>query len=157
MVKEILVTLGILVTLSGCAYTFERQMNAQNIHLEKTNQPHRLYKTKSTDKADYYTMEWAGTKGKSIALNSDLLYSDIFKTLKLNCGFDETDLLETRIVSYKLPIFYEVWVFNDSLSKREDKTSGMSIIMNQLLNGGGVDINIIGHCHSEPTQFIFGK
>ena len=157
MIKEILVTLGILLTLSGCANSFERQINMQNITLEQKQQPDRLYKTKSTDKADFYTMEWAGTKGESIALVSEQLYADILNVFKSHCGFSETDLLETRIVSYKLPTFYEVWVFKDALSERKDKTSAMSVIMTQLPNGGGVDMNFIGQCHSKPLQFVVVK
>ena len=157
MIKENLVALGILLTLSGCANSFENQINTQNIALEQKQQPDRLYKTKSTDKADFYTMEWAGTKGKSMAVGSELLYSDILKAFKVHCGFDETDLIETRIVSYKPPTSYEVWVFKDSLSQREDKTSAMSIIMTQLPNGGGVDMNFIGQCHSKPFQLVIGK
>jgi len=157
MIKEILLTLGILLTLSGCANSFERQINMQNITLEQKQQPDRLYKTKSTDKADFYTMEWAGTKGESMAFGSGLLYSDILKAFKVHCGFDEADLYETRIVSYKPPTSYEVWVFKDLLSEREDKTSAMSIIMTQLPNAGGVDMHFIGQCHSKPFQFVVGK
>jgi len=157
MIKEILVTFGILLTLSGCANSIDRQINMQNITLEQKQQPDRLYKTKSTDKADFYTMEWAGAKGRSMAFGVELLYADILKGFKLHCGFDEADLVETRIVSYQFPVSYEVWIFKDPLSQREDKTSAMSVILKQLPNGGGVDMNFIGQCHSKPLQLVFGK
>ncbi|PID48374.1 MAG: hypothetical protein CR967_00320 [Proteobacteria bacterium] len=156
--KKTLSSLAILgFMINGCVNSFSNQMNVQNENLEKQYMPIRLYKTTSTNNADIYESDWAGEKGKSIALNSKLLYSDVLKAFKQGCGFEESDLVETRIVSHKIPVFYEVWVFKDAMSKRKDKTSGLSVVLTQLPNGGGVDIYFYGKCHSEPMRFVFTK
>ncbi len=159
MVNKTLISLAILgFMMNGCVSSTSNQMTIQNKTLEKQKMPTRLYKTMSTKDADFYKSDWAGEKGKSIALNSPLVYSDVLKTFKRNCGFNQSDLVQTRIVSHKLPVFYEVWVFKDSMSKREDKTSGLSVVLTQLQNGRGVDMNFYGKCHSdEPLQFIMAK
>ncbi|MDQ6955730.1 MAG: hypothetical protein Q9M21_00895, partial [Mariprofundaceae bacterium] len=91
----------------------------------------------------------------SISNNSAQLRSDIFRTIQKNCQLSEEDLKEIRIVSHNNPVFYEIWVFNDKLSKRKDKTSGLSVIMTQLANGGGVDMNFIGRCHAEEATTFY--
>lgn len=158
MANKTLISLAILgFMMNGCVNSLSNQINVQNKNLEKQHMPTRLYKTASTKDADFYKSNWAGEKGKSIALNSMLLYADVLKAFKQNCGFDQSDLVETRIVSHKPPVFYEVWVFKDTMSKRENKTSGLSVVLTQLPNGGGVDMNFYGKCHSEPLQFVFTK
>jgi hypothetical protein len=159
MKNKALISLAILsFIMNGCVNSLSNQMNIQNKNLEKQYMPIRLYKTASSNDADFYKSDWAGKKGNSIALNSKLLYTDILKAFKQNCGFNENDLLETRIVSHKHPIYYEVWVFKDDLSKRKDKTSALSVVLTQVPNSGGVDMDFNGECHSsESLQFVFAK
>ncbi len=54
---------------------------------------------------------------------------------------------EVRVVEHKPPFYYEVWIFNDELSKRSDGTSGISLILT-FPPTGGTDINLIGNCHA---------
>jgi len=158
MINKILISITIGFFMSGCVSSIQNQVNMQNKHLKNDQMPIRLYKVKSTKKADFYKSNWAGKKGDSIALNSQVLYNDVLNGVKNACGFEANDLVETRIVSHENPIFSEVWVFKDKLSKREDKTSALSIILTQVPNGGGVDIAMKGSCHSYGSkQYIFGK
>ena len=155
MKKRTLISLAIVsFIMNGCVNSLSN-MDVQNKDLNKQYMPTRFYKT-STKGADFYKSDWAGERGNSIALNSEIIYSDILKSFKQNCGFSKDDLLETRIVSHLHPKYYEVWVFKDKLSKRDDKTSALSVVLTQVPNGGGVDMNFYGKCHSdEPLQFIF--
>ncbi len=159
MINKTVVGLTILgFIMNGCVSSTTNQMTVQNQTFEKQKMPTRLYKTISTQDSDFYESNWAGEKGRSIALNSIRLYSDILQAFKQNCGFEQNDLVETRVVSHKPPVFYEVWIFQDQLSKRKDKTSGLSVVLTQFPNDGGVDINFYGKCHSdEPLRFIMGK
>lgn len=159
MINKTLFSLIILgFMLNGCVSSFDSQMEARNEMFEKQNTPIRLYKTSSTKSADFYKSDWAGKKGKSIVYASNVLRNDVFKAFKQNCGFNQIDLIETRIVSHDGLVFKEVWVFKDGLSKRKDRTSGLSVVLTQLPNAGGVDMNFFGTCHSaEPFQFIVTK
>ncbi len=155
--KTLSTLIALIFMLSGCGNSLSSQMDIQNENLAKEYMPTRLHKVTSTSNADMYESHWAGKEGRSIALNSKLLYSDVLKAFKQGCGFKKSDLIQTRIVSHEIPVFYEVWLFKDAKSKREDKTSGLSVVMKQLPNNGGTDINIYGQCHSEPIRFVFMK
>lgn len=158
MINKIIISIMFGFFMSGCISAIQNQVNMQNKTLKNDQMPIRLYKVKSTKKADFYESNWAGEKGRSITLNSQVVYNDVLKGIKQACGFEANDLVETRIVSHENPVFYEVWVFKDQLSKREDKTSALSVILTQVPNSGGVDIAIKGRCHSDRSkQYIFGK
>ena len=47
------------------------------------------------------------------------------------CGFEAKDLKEVRVVSHDEArgLGFEVWVFNDPLSQRDDKITAISVIL----------------------------
>lgn len=147
-----------LVIFSGCSTMVDDQAIQQNKNLEKSMHPTRYNKVKSTLKADYYNNIWAGEKGKSIAFEKGN-YKYLLNVFKKHCNFNEEDLLETRLVSHEDNVYYEVWVFKDSLSKRKPKESGVSVIFTEQKNKykGGVVLKFIGSCHTPPFSMSFKK
>jgi hypothetical protein len=114
------------------------------------------YVLKATGKGGYVaTAEWAGSPKQSILQNSAQVRSDVLSGFKKECGFSEAQLEQTRAVKYQYPIFYEVWVFKDPQSKRDDGLSGVSVILKQLPNGGGVDFSLQGDCHSKKSPVFY--
>lgn len=88
---------------------------------------------------------WAGKKGESVIQSSEeILKNDIINSFK-ECGFDASSVKEVRVVEHKHPFYYEVWVFSDAQSEREDKMTGISLILTSPKTGG-TDINIRGNC-----------
>ncbi len=149
-IKRLLVVFGIIVIV-GCVSTPGREYQVTNEKLERDYAPIRLV-TKPFGKDSYITTaEWAGTAGVSITSRAPQVRADVFNALKERCGFEQEQLLETRIVSHKAPLFYEVWVFHDAMSEQKEKQSGVSVIMKQLPNGGGVDFRLYGDCHSKES------
>ena len=102
-----------------------------------------------------YELQPAGVRGQTIAVNSRVLFADIFKSIRSKCGFEKKDLVETKLVSRKIPIFYEVWVFHDMLSEYKNKQSAISVVLKQYPNGGGVDISLPSECHPKPMRMTF--
>lgn len=104
----------------------------------------------SENKYGGHTMEeeWAGTPGKSITLTSAELNADVHNAIEEHCGHSRDSLTEVRLVSQNSPVFYEVWVFDDPQSKRDDGLSGLSVVLKQLPFSGGVDFGIRGSCHA---------
>lgn len=71
---------------------------------------------------------WAGIAGVTAA-NAEF-QQRIFQAFQDQCGLARDQLREVRIVRHSPPTeWYEVWVFNDSSSRRWDKTSGLSVVM----------------------------
>lgn len=135
-----------------------RTANAQNRGLAAEYSPFRYKVTANEDGSGIATTDWAGTPGESITTMAPTVKSDINHVIKRQCDFDPEDLIATRLVSAIEPYFYEVWVYRDNQSQREDKTSGLSVIIEQLPNNGGVDFNLIGTCHARVgTSFTFSK
>ncbi|WP_324172826.1 hypothetical protein [Sulfurimonas sp.] len=147
-----------LVFFSGCSTMVQDQAIQQNKNLEISMHPTRYNRIKSTPEADYYNNIWAGKKGRSIALKKGN-YKYILNIFKKHCNFNEKDLLETRLVSHEDNVYYEVWVFKDSLSQREPKESGISVIFTEQKNKykNGVVLNFIGSCHTPPFNMTFKK
>jgi hypothetical protein len=132
-------------------------MNSLNESLQESKSPVRYLRVKS-DSLEMYKAEWAGKPGKSIVFNSKILENDVAKLIEEHCGLKKSQLLETRIVSHNPPDFYEVWVYQDPLSKRDDKTSALAITFKDLGPNRGTDFNVNGNCHANaPMKFIFGK
>ncbi len=145
-----------LIFLSGCAGNPSLELASQvmNSELEQEFAPYRLM-TKPTGKTtSKTTVEWAGTSGTSRTTNAPLLISDIFKAIKSRCGLVEPQLIETRIFKHGIHTSYEVWVFNDPLSERDDHTSALSLVMTQLPKSGGVDFTLYGLCHSRKPPIL---
>lgn len=154
--------LGVITLLSACGThgvdKAIRAANAQNHGLAAEYSPFRYKVTVNDQGSGVATTEWAGIPGESITAIAPAVKSDIENVIKRQCDFDPEDLIATRLVSAVEPYFYEVWEYRDDLSKREDKTSGLSVIIEQLPNNGGVDFNLIGNCHAHPgTSFTFSN
>jgi hypothetical protein len=155
---KILIFILISSTLISCGNYFENSIRKTNERLIASKDAY-LYKKTTTEQANIYRQEWRGKIGKSAAFTTfeKQLVEDIFISFKKGCGFNREDLVETRIISHKNPVFHEVWVFKDPLSKRKDKTSGLSVILTSTPKRGGTDIALIGQCHQFDTTFINAK
>lgn len=152
MRKYLLLTFVIL--LSSCASNpdgsnAQLQVQQSNLEWEKKRSPLRSQYTEFEDGSSVLSFVWAGLPGDSIAMRSDVLLDDIITGLRSQCGYQPKDLLETRIVKHEHPVYYEVWVFKDENSNREDRTSGVTVYLEALPDGGGTDINYYGNCETE--------
>lgn len=70
---------------------------------------------------------WAGEPSVTVA--NARFQSSIFDKFRVQCGFDENQLKEVRVVKHEPSLWYEVWVFNNPDSRRPDKTTGLSVVM----------------------------
>lgn len=144
------ITIILIVLISGCATskaTVQDEVQLSNKEWSAKKSPLRAKYVKFKDGSSVLSFEWAGEPGKSIVKNAEpQLESDIFNALQQRCGYKRTNLIETRIVEHKYPEYYEVWVFKNKKSTRHDKTSGISVVIKALPNGGGTDINYYGNC-----------
>ena len=151
------------VLLAGCASSSnERAISIANKDLLNSFNPYILAKTNETKDAITYQSMPAGDVWPSLAPIGSALVVDVFKEINKTCNFKYSDLKETRMVYFddKTSFSYEVWVFNDPLSQRDDKITAISVILKATPNIGGTDINckIPKDCHDEkPVTFVFGK
>jgi hypothetical protein len=146
-----------MLALTGCVNSLDSTYAKENKKLEGEYSPYKYTKSNEAEGNVSYSLTPTGETDKTIALSSTLLYSDIFKAINDRCGFGENDLVETRVVTHKHPVYYEVWVFNDEISERDDKTSAISVVLRQFPNNGGVDILFYGDCHSKPVNMVHGR
>ena len=147
MKKYLLVTMIGAFLLVGCA-SGNLPIMRLNHDLAESKSPVRYVEDPSYKGGKRYVEAFAGVKGESATANAKQVRSDVFKTIRKHCGFREQDLVETRIVEHKPPYFYEVWVFKDPKSQREDKRSGLSVVLHQLPGNRGVDFTISKQCHT---------
>ena len=151
------------VLLAGCASSSnERAISIANKDLLNSFNPYILAKTNETKDAVTYQSMPAGDVWPSLAPIGSALVVDVFKEINKVCNFKYSDLKETRMVYFddKTSFSYEVWVFNDPLSQRDDKITAISVILKATPNISGTDINckIPKDCHDEkPVTFVFGK
>ena len=151
------------VLFVGCASSSsQRAIDIANKDLLNSFNPYILSKTNETKDAVTYQSMPAGDVWPSLAPIGSALVVDVFKEINKVCNFKYSDLKETRMVYFddKTSFSYEVWVFNDPLSQREDKTTAISVILKATPNIGGTDINykIPKDCHDEkPMIFVFEK
>lgn len=132
----------------GCAGnpTAERGVEMANEKLHREKSPLRANVKIFQDGGAVISKVWAGEKGSSImAMADETLKQDVWKLFESKCGFSESELKEVRVVEHKPPFFYEVWVFNDAQSKRDDGTSGISLVL-KVPTSGGTDIELVGAC-----------
>jgi len=136
------------LVLLGCAEntTLTRGEELANRKFYQERSPQRV-KTHLLENGAYtFEYVWAGVKGSSVlGVVDEVLKRDVHQLIKSRCDFDKSDLQETYIVEHKHPFFYEVWVYHDPKSKRKDKTTGLSLIL-EFPTTGGTDINIVSHC-----------
>ena len=149
--------------LAGCASSSnERAISIANKDLLNSFNPYILAKTNETKDSVTYQSMPAGDVWPSLAPIGSALVVDVFKEINKVCNFKYSDLKETRMVYFddKTSFSYEVWVFNDPLSGRDDKITAISVILKATPNIGDTDINckIPKDCHDEkPMTFVFGK
>lgn len=70
---------------------------------------------------------WAGEPG--VTAFHEQQQALIFENIQKNCGYKEESLVEFRIVKHTETLWNEVWVFSNPESKREDKQSGVSVLV----------------------------
>ena len=145
------------IVLSGCVSNSSTiaAFKSANRDLALQFSPFRFVTKRSGDRGSITTTEWAGTPGQSITHQAPQVRSDVLESFKSNCGFEESQIIETRIVYHKPTRFYEVWVFDDPKSERKDKKSALSLVMIQLPNNGGVDFSVHGDCHSKKGSIFY--
>ena len=148
--------------LAGCASSSQRIVDMANRDNLVNFPAHKLVKVKETSQAEVYQEMPNGEIAPSFAPLGSVLGNDVMLGINKQCGFEAKDLKEIRVVLHDevRGLGFEVWIFNDPLSQREDKTTAISVILKATPNIGGTDINckIPKDCHDEkPMTFVFGK
>ena len=146
----------------GCASSSQRIVDMANRDNLVNFPAHKLVKVKETSQAEVYQEMPNGEIAPSFAPLGSVLGNDVMLDINKHCGFEAKDLKEVRVVSHDEArgLGFEVWVFNDPLSQREDKITAISVILKATPNIGGTDINykIPKDCHDEkPMIFVFEK
>ena len=150
------------VLLAGCASSSQRIVDMANRDNLVNFPAHKLVKVKETSQAEVYQEMPNGEIAPSFAPLGSVLGNDVMLDINKHCGFEAKDLKEIRVVLHDevRGLGFEVWIFNDPLSQREDKTTAISVILKATPNIGGTDINykIPKDCHDEkPMIFVFEK
>ena len=151
------------VLFVGCASSSnERAISIANKDLLNSFNPYILAKTNETKDAVTYQSMPAGDVRPSLAPIGSALVVDVFKDINKVCNFKYSDLKETRMVYFddKTSFSYEVWVFNDPLSGRDDKITAITVLLKPTPDIGGTDMDfrIPENCHApKQTTFVFGK
>lgn len=149
--------------LAGCASSSnERAISIANKDLLNSFNSYILAKTNETKDAVTYQSMPAGDVRPSLAPIGSALFVDVLKQINRVCNFKSADLKETRVVYFddKTSFSYEVWVFNDPLSQRDDKTTAITVLLKPTPEIGGTDMDfrIPENCHApKQTIFVFGK
>jgi len=151
------------VLFVGCASSgSQRAIDIANKDLLNSFNPYILAKTNETKDAVTYQSMPAGDVWPSLAPIGSALVVDVFKEINKTCNFKYSDLKETRMVYFddKTSFSYEVWVFNDPLSGRDDKITAITVLLKPTPDIGGTDMDfrIPADCHApKQTTFVFGK
>ena len=151
------------VLFVGCASSSnERAISIANKDLLNSFNPYILVKTDETKYVIIYQSMPAGDVRPSLAPIGSALFVDVLKQINRVCSFKSTDLKETRMVYFddKTSFSYEVWVFNDQLSHRDDKIPAITVLLKPTPDIGGTDMDfrIPADCHApKQTTFVFGK
>jgi hypothetical protein len=145
-----------ILGLLGCAGN--SPTSSLNKHFKEDKYPMRYLKDISHTIGTQYIQGFAGKVGTSATEKVPIVKNDVYKLIKKTCGFTPKDRVQTRIVENKPPYYYEVWIFKDAKSKRDDKKSALSVVLHELPNGGGVDISLKGQCHAtKGMTFTFAN
>ena len=150
------------VLFVGCASSSQMIVDRANRDNLVNFPAHKLVKVKETSQAEIYQEMPNGEIAPSFAPLGSVLGNDVMLDINKHCGFEAKDLKEIRVVLHDEArgLGFEVWVFNDPLSQREDKITAISVILKAMPNIGGTDINykIPKDCHDEkPMIFVFEK
>ena len=142
----------VCVLFVGCASSNQRIIDQANKNNLENFYAYKLVKIKETSQAEVYQEMPNGEIAPSFAPLGSVLGNDVMLGINKQCGFEAHD--EARGLGF------EVWVFNDPLSQRDDKITAISVILKATPNIGGTDINykIPKDCHDEkPMIFVFEK
>ena len=150
------------VLFVGCASSSQRIIDQANKNNLVNFPAHKLGKVKETSQAEVYQEMPNGEIAPSFTPLGSVLGNDVMLDINKHCGFEAKDLKEIRVVLHDevRGLGFEVWVFNDPLSQRDDKITAISVILKATPNIGGTDINykIPKDCHDEkPMIFVFEK
>ena len=150
------------VLLAGCASSSQMIVDMANRDNLVNFPAHKLVKVKETSQAEVYQEMPNGEIAPSFTPLGSVLGNDVMLDINKHCGFEAKDLKEIRVVLHDevRGLGFEVWVFNDPLSQRDDKITAISVILKATPNIGGTDINykIPKDCHDEkPMIFVFEK
>ena len=121
-----------------------------------------MVKIKETSQAEVYEEMPIGEIAPSFATLGSVLGNDVMLGINKQCGFEAKDLKEVRVVSHDEArgLGFEVWVFNDPLSQRDDKITAITVLLKPTPDIGGTDMDfrIPADCHApKQTTFVFGK
>ena len=150
------------VLLAGCASRSQRIVDIANRDNLVNFPAHKLVKVKETSQAEVYQEMPNGEIAPSFAPLGSVLGNDVMLDINKQCGFEAKDLKEIRVVLHDevRGLGFEVWVFNDPLSQREDKTTAITVLLKPTPDIGGTDMDfrIPADCHApKQTTFVFGK
>ena len=114
----------------GCSSIsgMQSQVDTMNRQLESNYSPVRAKLTNFDGGATGLQVGvWAGESGDTVFHEKQ--QELIFENIEKHCGYKKESLYEVRVVRYTETQWYEVWVFNNPESKREDKKSGVSVLV----------------------------
>ena len=150
------------VLFVGCASSNQRIIDQANKNNLENFYAYKLVKIKETSKAEVYQEMPNGEISPSFAPLGSVLGNDVMLGINKQCGFEPKDLKEVRVVSHDEArgFGFEVWVFNDPLSQRDDKITAITVLLKPTPDIGGTDMDfrIPADCHApKQTTFVFGK
>lgn len=146
----------------GCASSNQWIIDQANKNNLENFYAYKLVKIKETSQAEVYQEMPNGELAPSFAPLGSVLGNDVMLGINKQCGFEAKDLKEVRVVSHDEArgLGFEVWVFNDPLSKRDDKITAITVLLKPTPDIGGTDMDfrIPADCHApKQTTFVFGK
>jgi|GEM_PF-5240159 len=157
-VIKLLASILSVLFFSGCASTADGTQTTWNKIQAEKKAPVRLIKDDSfSDKNSTRLIAgWAGVSGKS-AINGK--YQKMaFDNIQENCGYGNSEFVESRIVKHGKSSWEEVWLFSDSASHRDDKISGLTIFFQYDSKTNKTNIQFFGGCHTgKGTSFIISE
>ena len=116
--------------------------------MEAAKKPTRaVYKVHPDGSTNLTFGVWAGEPGETAA--SEEYQQKIFNYFEENCNMKRSNLKEVRVVRHNPPVWYEVWVFHDENSPRQDKTFGRSVVYEYLPEKNWTNLYIIDECKSQ--------
>ena len=150
------------VLFVGCASSNQWIIDQANKNNLENFYAYKLVKIKETSQAEVYQEMPNGELAPSFAPLGSVLGNDVMLGINKQCGFEAKDLKEVRVVSHDEArgLGFEVWVFNDPLSQRDNKTTAITVLLKPTPEIGGTDMDfrIPENCHApKQTIFVFGK
>ena len=152
----------VCVLFVGCASSSQRIIDQANKNNLENFYAYKLVKIKETNQAEVYQEMPNGEIAPSFAPLGSVLGNDVMLGINKQCSFEAKDLKEVRVVSHDETrgLGFEVWVFNDPLSGRDDKITAITVLLKPTPDIGGTDMDfrIPENCHApKQTIFVFGK